>query len=304
MSPSIRVAAIIAGVVLIGVAFGQTSTGSAPPSTIIRIYGQVLDHRGAPLASALVRLRVASSGETTVTTTTNSTGKFEFAVAPRPYELSVEAAAFLPFRRRLGRLQSSDVNIGIVRLQLASFEPVVPAAPSEHRIQPRPASTVVSGAGSATFSPPPDLIAALQSNPAVRECLPDVNSRLSDVVRITPLYLSPGERTVLVQGRIPCLAGNDNGSIFVYLYSGDAWQKILDVNGNRLERAATRTDGWRDLVLWQHDNAFRGARHLYRFDGSQYNDVSCNIVQFSDQYTGRRLPKPVYSSCTDEFRVR
>jgi hypothetical protein len=151
---------------------------------------------------------------------------------------------------------------------------------------------------------PPNLVNALQSDPTILQCLHDMNTRLADIVRITPLYLNAASRTVLVEGRIPCLAGNDNGSVFVYRAVGRGWEKILDGLGNRMERASTKTNGWHDLILWHHDNAFRSARHLYRFDGSGYKDVSCDLVQFSDQLTGRRLPKPVYTPCTDEFLTR
>ena len=47
-----------------------------------------------------------------------------------------------------------------------------------------------------------------------------------------------------------------------------------------------RTDGYRDLVLWSHDSAFRSPARLFQFDGKEYKEA-CG---WEEEYIGHELP--------------
>lgn len=117
---------------------------------------------------------------------------------------------------------------------------------------------------------PPDLIPIIQKEQAVKMCAEQGVPFEKMGARYRWLHLNPMQPpALLVQGG-ECLAGNDNGEIFVYARFGEGWRKILDCEGDTglaLERASSRTNSWCDLVLWQHDNAVRSARQLSRSTG-------------------------------------
>ncbi len=149
--------------------------------------------------------------------------------------------------------------------------------------------------------PPASLLSIIRNEPAVQKCVSFGGRKSEHVYRGAWLDLNPKQRTFLLEGLPPCLAGNDNGTKLLYAQSGTGWRKILDAIGDEVDVAANRTGGWHDIVLWQHDNAFRSARHLLRFGGTKYKAVSCSLVQFRDEITGKNLAKPRYIECTDEF---
>jgi len=143
VSPFIRVAAILAEAALIGAATGQTSTRPALSGTIIRVSGHVVDRVGSPLSNAVVKVRVPATGETTTATTTDAAGRFEIAAAPGPYELYVEAAGCVPYRRRMGPSSSSERDIGTIRMQPASSASKPQAAGSGAGTEDDPIRTTV-----------------------------------------------------------------------------------------------------------------------------------------------------------------
>ena len=58
---------------------------------------------------------------------------------------------------------------------------------------------------------------------------------------------------------LPCLSGNVNHNILLYVRTGEGWRKILDDRGASLERMSSRTHSGQALVTWQHDSAFDSA---------------------------------------------
>jgi hypothetical protein len=164
------------------------------------------------------------------------------------------------------------------------------------------AFTAIAQNNSPDAEPPANLLAIIRNEPAVQRCVSLGGSYSERMYEGEWLDLTANHRTFLLEGLPPCLAGNDNGTKLLYVQTGTGWRKILDVLGKRVEVAETSTSGWHDIVLWQHDSGFRSARHLLRFDGMKYKDVSCNMVQLGDPLTGKRLSKPRYTDCTEEFR--
>ncbi len=154
---------------------------------------------------------------------------------------------------------------------------------------------------------PPDLLPIIQKDfgtgsPAVASCLKSSGRAFEHMVRTRWLALNRSQRpALLVEGLVPCLAGNDNGTKLVYSRVGNDWRKIFEGVGDTLELAKTSTNGWRDVVLWQHDDAYRRARQLSGFDGTQYKSVSCTLVRLTDEITHQKLVLPRYESCPEEF---
>ena len=149
--------------------------------------------------------------------------------------------------------------------------------------------------------PPASLLAIIRNEPAVQACARPGGGQLANMYRGAWLDLNAKQRTFLLEGLPPCLAGNDNGTRLLYIQSGAGWRKILDAIGDTVEVGANVTNGWREIVLWQHDSASRSARHLLGFRGTKYEPVSCNMVQFRDGVTGKSLTRPQYTGCTQEF---
>lgn len=149
---------------------------------------------------------------------------------------------------------------------------------------------------------PSDLIAAIQNEPIVKRCADFGGATFGKMATTTWLELKRNQApALLLEGLPPCLAGNDNGAKLIFVRSNDVWRKVLECIGDVVEVAQTRTSGWHDLVLWQHDNASRSARQLLRFDGTRYRSVSCDLVQFRDEITHKKFAKPRYGPCTEEF---
>jgi hypothetical protein len=149
---------------------------------------------------------------------------------------------------------------------------------------------------------PSGLIAAIQNEPIVKRCGGFGGAALGKTATTTWLELKRNQAPAsLFEGLPPCLAGNDNGTKLIFVRSNDVWRKVLECIGDAVEVIQTSTNGWHDLVLWQHDNASRSARQLLRFDGNRYKSVSCNLVQFQDEITRKKLAKPRYEPCTEEF---
>ena len=149
---------------------------------------------------------------------------------------------------------------------------------------------------------PPDLVAAIQNEPIFKSCADYRGAPFRKTFTTTWLELKRNQApALLLEGLPPCLAGNDNGAKLIFVRSAGVWRKVLDCIGDSVELVKTQTNGWHDLVLWQHDNAFRSARQLLQFDGTRYKSASCNMVQFQDEVTYKKLAKPRYTPCTEEF---
>ncbi len=154
---------------------------------------------------------------------------------------------------------------------------------------------------------PPVLFEVVQKDlgmglPDVKRCLESTGVPFEKMIHTKWLVLNrTQEPALLVEGLVPCLAGNDNGTKLLYARFGGDWRKVFDGVGDTLELAPTTTNGWHDIVFWQHDNASRSARHLCRFGGTHYRWVSCNLVRFKDEISQKTFRPPLYGPCTEEF---
>jgi len=127
-----------------------------------------------------------------------------------------------------------------------------------------------------------------------KSCLERWGLSLKEIVRATRFDLNRAEYAWLVKGLGPCLAGNANGEMLLYIRAGKGWRKILDDVGQSLEvcaqahlpchvprgseRRSASTHGWPDLSLYRHGSASEGDQFVYRFDGNAYKAVACNVV--------------------------
>jgi hypothetical protein len=144
---------------------------------------------------------------------------------------------------------------------------------------------------------PAGLLSALQSDADLKdlswgsgpECL-----TVKKLVRASPFPLGQRQHVWLVEGRFPCLAGNDMWPMFLYIRTGTRWRKILYIDsGNSLnvcphpdfplcpvpgdtERRSARSQGWPDLVLT--DKGGTPDETVYRFDGKMYKPVACRLL--------------------------
>jgi hypothetical protein len=106
------------------------------------------------------------------------------------------------------------------------------------------------------------------------------------------------QAALVVRGVMPCLGGNDNGELFLYIRAGNGWRQILHTWGQGVEvcaqaispcpvpigsgRRSIGAHGWPDLELWRHASASEGDQIVYRFDGNVYKAVACNHVQYDN----------------------
>ena len=164
---------------------------------------------------------------------------------------------------------------------------------------------------------PPGLLAALQND--LKDDLEETNSCLerkglswNEGLRAERLDFDRTHHVWLVQGLGPCLAGNANSPIFLYVRDGDSWRKILYEIGQSLETCeqgylpcparkgskarSTSKRGWPDLEIWRHGSASEGDQLVYRFDGSIYKAVVCNHVAYRNP-NGPSHTKPNHSPC-------
>ena len=152
---------------------------------------------------------------------------------------------------------------------------------------------------------PSDLLATIQSNPAVKECIQQEHLLPDKIVRTTSFNLNrPQQAVVLVEGLGPCLSGNVNHNIWLYVRAGNGWRVVLDGIGAKLERISSDAHGWPDLYLWQHDSAFDSVQVLYRYDGNVYKPTVCKVVEFADPLTAGRHAQPASRPCDWDWKAR
>lgn len=197
-----------------------------------------------------------------------------------------------PFRARYGGAVGPAVTIPI--LVLAAW---LPLALGQSQAKPTDAEI------------PSDLLPIVQKDlgrgaPEPGNCFDSTAHPFEKMIHSKWLALNrAGASALLVEGLAPCFAGNDNGAKLIYTRLGNEWRRIFKGVGDTLEVENTNTNGWRDLILWQHDNAYRSARQFCRFDGSKYKPTTCKMVEFKDEISPGHpaLHPPKYSHCTQEF---
>ncbi len=96
------------------------------------------------------------------------------------------------------------------------------------------------------------------------------------------------ETLIAVRGRSTCLCGaTGNCEFWVYRSHRGKYEIILHADMvNNFGFLKDRTDGYRDLVLWSHDSAFRSPVRLFQFDGKEYKEA-CG---WEEEYIGHELP--------------
>jgi hypothetical protein len=165
---------------------------------------------------------------------------------------------------------------------------------------------------------PPGLLAALQNDlkndlEETKSCLDREGLSWDQGVRVTKFNLNRPRQAWFVGGLGPCLAGNANAPIFLYLRDGQDWRNIFYDVGQSLEvcgrahlscaisrrtvRRSSRAQGWPDLSLYRHGSAFGGDQLVYRFDGNAYKAVACKMVDYANSASGKRYSKPRYRAC-------
>jgi len=166
---------------------------------------------------------------------------------------------------------------------------------------------------------PPDLLATLQkdlrADKGYQKCLetePD-SPPLEEQVVVDRLDLNrPQQPALLLRGGMPCLGGNDNGELFLYIRAGIDWRTILHSWGqgvmvcpdavlpcpvpSRFSRRLIDTHGWPDLAVWQHGSATEGDQREYRFNGEVYKEVACNHVNYQS-LGGKTYSRPRSTPC-------
>jgi len=97
-----------------------------------------------------------------------------------------------------------------------------------------------------------------------------------------------GSYLVAVRGRSSCFCGaTGNCEFWVYRSHRGKYEIILHADMvNNFGFLKDRTDGYRDLVLWSHDSAFRSPTRLFQFEGKEYREV-CG---WEEEYAGHELP--------------
>lgn len=149
---------------------------------------------------------------------------------------------------------------------------------------------------------PLDLLSTLRSRPGIRDCLQQ-HFPLEKIVSTSRFDLNrPKQRIVLVEGLLPCLSGNVNHDILLYVHTGEGWRKVLDGFGGKLERVSSGTRGWQDLVMWQHGSRTESVRLVYQYDGNEYKATSCKDVKFADTATDEPFSPPKYSPCNWDWK--
>jgi hypothetical protein len=201
-----------------------------------------------------------------------------------------------------------SVKISILTIVITMIAAAVPFGVTFGQTEPDQTSDEV----------PSDLLATLQKDlkedKGYRECLEKPDSPpLEGQVVVRRLDLNqPRKPALLLRGVMPCLGGNDNGELFLYIGAGKAWRRILHTWGQSLivcgqavtpcpvprgsERRSTSRHGWPDLALWRHASAWEGDQLVYQFDGNVYKAVVCHHVQGQNS-NGEPYSKPRYTPC-------
>jgi hypothetical protein len=93
---------------------------------------------------------------------------------------------------------------------------------------------------------------------------------------------------IAVWGRSSCYCGaTGNCQFWLFVADHGKHRLVLDTGLVRdFGFLKARTKGYRDLVLWSHDFAFRSPARLFQFDGNQYREA-CG---WEEEYVGHELP--------------
>jgi len=75
---------------------------------------------------------------------------------------------------------------------------------------------------------PTDLLPTLQNDPTHQEEFEGCPESSRDDVDATPFALFRPQQAWLLTGNYPCLGGNDNWDLILYIRAGNRWRKILD----------------------------------------------------------------------------
>jgi len=136
---------------------------------------------------------------------------------------------------------------------------------------------------------PKDILADLIANASqdsTDPCSKDESSKM-DAYRVVLNSRRPVV-AIAVWGRSSCYCGaTGNCQFWVFVVDHGKHQLVLDTGMVR-DFGFLKADakGYRDLVLWSHDSAFRSPARLFQFDGKQYREA-CG---WEEEHVGHELP--------------
>lgn len=136
---------------------------------------------------------------------------------------------------------------------------------------------------------PKDILADLTadaSQDSTDPCSKDESSKM-DAYRVVLNSRRPVV-AIAVWGRSSCYCGaTGNCQFWVFVADHGKYRLILDTGLVRdFGFLKAKTNGYRDLVVWSHDSAFRSPARLFQFDGNQYRE-DCG---WEEEYVGHELP--------------
>lgn len=137
---------------------------------------------------------------------------------------------------------------------------------------------------------PKDILAELTadaSQDSTDPCSKDESSKM-DAYRVVLNSRRPVV-AIAVWGRSSCYCGaTGNCQFWVFVNDRGKHRLVLDTGLVRdFGFLKAKTNGYRDLVVWSHDSAFRSPARLFQFDGNQYREA-CG---WEEEYVGHELPE-------------
>lgn len=223
-SKSRRVGKWVLGLLLL-TALGTAA--HAQDRTQVAVAGRVTDRRGDAISGATVVLATAT--HSTMTTTTNSDGRFTLQAAPGSYELRVTAAGFRPEVRSVQlNAAPSQLDIALETPTLAETITVTPAR-AEVRLADAPVSVAVLAAKdvrNAAAQTIDDLLRQVPGFSLFRRTSSIVANPTTQGVSLRGVGASGASRTLVLQDGVPL---NDAFGGWVY------WDRVPRLAVERVE---------------------------------------------------------------------
>ena len=112
-------------------------------------------------------------------------------------------------------------------------------------------------------------------------------------------------KAIILRARNFCdCSPTGNCRFWIFVASGDNYRAILDTHMVQdFGFLKSRSEGYRDLVVWSHNSADRSGARLFQFDGKEYQEVCAWEEDYESkelpngQWVSAGAPKIVSSSC-------
>lgn len=132
-------------------------------------------------------------------------------------------------------------------------------------------------------------------------CLREQHLRFEQALSTSSITLNPAlHSAVVIRGLGPCFAGARDGPFLIYARIGHGWRKIFEATGARLEPLNSTAKGWTDLALWFDSSGSQSVRYIYHFNGVEYVQACCDMVDYDDSITHKRTRQPIFRPCKGE----